>query len=682
MELMKFIFIIQLGYKEDVIFEMNRQLKTLSIDFKEQRIFDLFSRNEISNLDVIADELKVTTRSVRTYIKNLNDSLGEDIVKIIYVRGCGYKLDIKNKDVFEALLKKNNKYRPDFNYKEERIHYLFNYFLNFEGITTIDKLADEINIGRSTLINDFKRVKDIFSSYNLNLVKKQNIGMTLLGNELDKRLFILNYLYKESDKKIENSIYYNKENNYKLDVFKEEVLKIFKSENFYVTESIFKIMINYVLIMLQRIKSKKIICEYDKRFELLLSYREFELAKKIANSIENIFSCKLNEDETLCLTLPLISGNAPGFSAISEQPYVSENIDNLIENIFQRIYIKMGIYIDDDELKSSLGKHLIYTLNRLLFKINLKNLLIDDIKKNYILPYNLAKIASEVIEEIYDLKVTEDEIGYIAIHFSSFFEKNKKINTINKVAIINGIGLGIINLLTVRLKKILGPYAVIKNFSSLDIENIDLSEYDIVFTTVDIDYKNINCVVLRIDPIFDENKIKQQIQNVFYLKNTTNETYIDNYLNSNQFIIQAFIKEEGFMFLQEKNIEKCLNKMIDNLINLGYVHKKFKKDIQNREKDHPTIFDNGLLLPHATNNKSNKLHISVGILEKPLVYNDVQIKIIVLIAFPLNIEENYDLIVKVYEELLGLAQNSELVNQLSQCKNILEFSNSLMKIKG
>ena len=80
---------------------MNNSLKLPSIDYKEFKILTLCKNKEFANINHMAEELKVTTRSVRTYIKQLNENLGEDIAQIIYVKGYGYKLEIKNKEAFE-----------------------------------------------------------------------------------------------------------------------------------------------------------------------------------------------------------------------------------------------------------------------------------------------------------------------------------------------------------------------------------------------------------------------------------------------------------------------------------------------------------------------------------------------------------------------------------------------------
>ena len=174
---------------------MNNSLKLPSIDYKEFKILTLCKSKEFANINHMAEELKVTTRSVRTYIKQLNENLGEDIAQIIYVKGYGYKLEIKNKEAFELLFEENKKISFDFNVKDERILYLLDFFTEFNDVITIDQLAEQISVGRTTIVNDIKSAREILNEYNLDLIKKQNFGMWLKGNEFDKRLLLINYIY-------------------------------------------------------------------------------------------------------------------------------------------------------------------------------------------------------------------------------------------------------------------------------------------------------------------------------------------------------------------------------------------------------------------------------------------------------------------------------------------------------
>lgn len=657
---------------------MNNSLKLPSIDYKEFKILTLCKNKEFANINHMAEELKVTTRSVRTYIKQLNENLGEDIAQIIYVKGYGYKLEIKNKDAFELLFEENKKISFDFNVKDERILYLLDFFTEFNDVITIDQLAEQISVGRTTIVNDIKSTREILNEYNLDLIKKQNYGMWLKGNEFDKRLLLINYIYKDSKNDLKNSKYVNEVDTRLLKQLKTKILRLFKEDNFYATNQIFEETIKYILVQIVRIKNGNEIVEYDKRFDLLGSYDEYNLSQKIKVIVEENFDITLNEYETLYLTLPLVSGNAAPISKfMSNKPQLRENISDLMEKIFKEIYIRMGIIISDQTLRDNLGYHLEFTLNRLLFNIKLKNLLLEDMKENYVLPYNLAKISADVIENVYNLVMPEDEIGYIAIHFGSYLEKNIISNTLQKVAIVCSTGLGATNLITIRIRKIIGENVEIDTFSIFDIDKVNLSQYDLVFTTSDIDI-NSN-YVLKIDTILDESKLRNKIEKVIYLNNSNLSKNLNNVKLADNLIVGAFLHEKYFSVLKNKTISAALKNMIDKMMQDGVVGEKFKKDILEREKSHPTIFKSGLLLPHSVNDKSNELCVSIGVLQKPIEYQGIEIKIIMLIAFSGD-DQNSDLLVKVYEEALSIGQNEKYINQLSKCRDFYDLTRTLLKI--
>ena len=144
-------------------------------------------------------------------------------------------------------------------------------------------------------------------------------------------------------------------------------------------------------------------------------------------------------------------------------------------------------------------------------------------------------------------------------------------------------------------------------------------------------------------------------------------------------IVGAFLHEKFFSVLNNKTISAALKNMIDKMIQEGVVGETFKKDILEREKNHPTIFKSGLLLPHSVNDKSDELYVSIGVLQKPIQYQGVEIKIIMLIAFSGDYQ-NSDLLVKVYEEALSIGKNEKYINQLSKCRDFYDLTKTLLKI--
>ncbi len=125
------------------------------------------------SINSIANELNVTTRSVRTYIKQLNKDLGNDIAVIKYIKGQGYKLEIKDEQILNKIIDMNRKNVFSLNSKEDRVEFILNYLIELDGFITLDSLADEMCVGRTTLVNDFQYVEKVLASYNLNLIKNR-----------------------------------------------------------------------------------------------------------------------------------------------------------------------------------------------------------------------------------------------------------------------------------------------------------------------------------------------------------------------------------------------------------------------------------------------------------------------------------------------------------------------------
>lgn len=641
------------------------------IPYIESRLFKILSmciEKDICNIDLIASELDVTNRSIRNYVKQLNNDLGEDIAQLCYHKGKGYSLDVYNEEVFEIILEKNKQSNISLNSREDRVRFILEYLIDLKGVTTLDQLADEMCVSRTTLVNDFKVVKKILKTFSLNLINKQNTGMRLDEDELNIRLLILNYIYKEYRSDFSQSLYYDIINEDDLDKIKKIVLSLLKERKYYATKDVFQETINYIILMIYRIKENKKISSYEKKCEILISYEEYYIAKDIKIRLESEFGYVIDDKEIIFLTLPLVSGNAPSIENSVNSNYNIKPIEELMNKIIEEIYLKTKIVVDDEELRTGLGYHLRFTLNRLLFNINMKNILLDDIKENYTLAYNIAKIAASVIEREYEMIVSEDEIGYIALHFGSYLERNNyNLNKIKKIALVCETGLGTTKLLEIRLKKLLRPDIIIHSYSIIKLRSVNLDEYDVILTTTNLDVST-NRMILKIDVIFDEYKLKKQLENLFSLEGNNTDLSITSNL-----LAQIISNTEQFMILNNDNIIDCIDDMLDNLIEFQYINPKFKDKVKERELQYPTAFDNGLLLPHAVYDDAEELSLAIGILENSITYNDKNIKIIVMLIIPPEEKIDSDLLVKVYDDLLKIGQDTKTMDSICKCRSFYNF---------
>jgi lichenan operon transcriptional antiterminator len=165
--------------------------------------------------DEISKLIGVSSRTIRTDMKNLNDLLKVNGGGINSDKSKGYSLLIKDKKAFEKFQineDDNNPLEVNVSTPEERISYittklLFN-ALNDEQITQMD-LADEMFISLSTLKNDLKDVEKKLAKYDLKVIGYKTKGMIVYGNEAQIRYFISEHIFNNTEiQNIDNNEFY------------------------------------------------------------------------------------------------------------------------------------------------------------------------------------------------------------------------------------------------------------------------------------------------------------------------------------------------------------------------------------------------------------------------------------------------------------------------------------------
>ncbi len=114
-------------------------MSNIVLDNKDLRIINLLLNNSYLRLEKIAEELYISERSVRNYIKRINETL-EGIAIIEIDRGKGSKLLILSEEFYGIINDYNNR-QLLLNNREDRVRYIIDYFIELDGITTLDELA-------------------------------------------------------------------------------------------------------------------------------------------------------------------------------------------------------------------------------------------------------------------------------------------------------------------------------------------------------------------------------------------------------------------------------------------------------------------------------------------------------------------------------------------------------------
>ncbi|UZP03787.1 transcription antiterminator [Clostridium botulinum] len=649
---------------------------TQSLERKLFTILEMLADSKGNTLKDFSDELGVSTRSIRTYLKQLQEEIPEDIVEIVKTNNSEYKLNIKDDEKFKQLLELNRRQKQKFcqlNNPEERIDYLINRLVELNEIVTIDDLAEEMNVGRTTLVKDLKKVDQKLDEYGLVLKRKTNSGIKVEGDEINLRLIILEHIcktYNDSIILLESNNILTKKEIIKL---QEQIVMNLKENRFSVTEALINNLIRYIAVMLMRLKNNKNITSLQSQYKIIKESEEYEIGKTIKSTIEALKDKKIDDVEIIFIVMPLLGRNAPLYHEVLRNLTIGENITLLRKQIFDKVFEFTGLSLEEDEqLIQGLEYHLYYALNRIVLNIKYKNPMLKEIKEKYKLPYEVAKIAASVIEDKYQVQVEDDEIGYLALHFGTYVERaGKSFIKIENAAIVCGTGLGTAKLLIIKLKKILGEEINFKSFSDLDFTEDMASNYDMIFTLVDLDI-NTEIQIVKITSIFDESQLKGEIESQIFL-NKTNEKTND----TEQYILNGMLDKKLVFYLNKNNFMDNLEDMLDSLIKSNIVSNEYKNRVIAREKKAGTAFGGYIALPHAVDEKVNSVIVAYGILDNLIMVDGKEVGLIILLVIPSESQNSQDVIVKTYQEIIDLSSDKKIVQKLIKSKNYKEFKEVL-----
>lgn len=598
----------------------------------------------------LADLIGVSSRTIRSDMKEVAWLLRGQGAHIVAETRNGYTLAVDDEETYEALLysihsakdyKGINVVPSDYH---DRISFVIaRILLNslYNKVVKQEDLSDELFISLSTLKKYLGDIKKSVERFNLKLTTDRKNGIKISGDEAQIRYCISEYIFNRDDllnlpkNQFFNDLFPSQE----IEAIKHILLKVILKHNIHLTDIAFKNLLVHIIITMRR-AGKKNTVEYTANECLRLEQSSYFIP---AGEILDIVDQQLGVDiknEIYYLTQHFIASQK-----FIESSKNSDELKILIRSILKKIKDNTEIDLsNDDELISGITIHLIAAISRLRFNMNIRNDILKSIKTNYPLAFDMALIAGEVIEKEENVKTNENEIGYLAIHFGAALERNKLSSEMGKMAVIVcGTGLSSGLLLKSKLQRRFGGILQIKKvMSCYELDERILRQTDFVFTTVPIHHIKSEKII-RVEPImteYDLTRVEREINQVCTEK-------ID--INCNEF----FKENLFFSALEAESSEEVIEKMANGMIESGYMDESVKKSIFDRERMASTEFSKFIAIPHSLENHMDKPAISVAILKKSIVWDKERVQIVFLLGIPQRLYHTWeDIFKKIYDNFI------------------------------
>lgn len=505
---------------------------------------------------------------------------------------------------------------------KERKFYILARMINGENVS-YQKLSDDYFVSRSSIANDIISIKKRLSKDNIPLLFN-NSGSYIGGGEIDKQKII---------KRVVIDLLGNKEGKQLISLFIDSrllktIFKLFHQKlqawKLEVPENnIGDISISTAILVFRGMNGYQISWKKkDQLDSVLMQFDKYPLVYQLLKTVEESEIYHFNDTEMQYLYY-IIIGN--GFNFFMNNGQIPAEFKSEVKQLIVNVSDSLNIDLTkDSSLLEKLLVHLYQMKLRLESKTTVINPLLQEIKNNYPDLYGVVWYALSEFSENNHLVVSDDEVGFVTLHFQAAVERNKEINRILFVC-PNGIGMS--SLICAKMKRILPAAALTEVTSKHDLVKKDLSNVSLIISTVKLSEQHVP--VVNISPIMTISDMKKIASSYIDVVTKQSVEKKDEHIVIND--VGPFLK--GNIFFMD---EKVTDNIIDVLLKSGTWNdeksfESYKKSLKKREELQSTYISNGFAIPHGDPKFITKSSIAVAILDKPVNWGNNRVDIIAML---------------------------------------------------
>ena len=489
----------------------------------------LLKRDSYITIDKISEVLKVSNKTIRNDLQLVGEWLEENQLTLIKKTGVGILIEGSESaklHVMEKINEKNNT-MVDYSPQSRRI------FIGMQLCTydncRIFELSQQLFASRATIHKDILSLDDLLTTYNLQLYRKNNNGLVLKGKERHIRSFLLELMLRDNGYQLFLDIVRNEHHECDgtlvfpgLEVSDDEVHDflrcVLSSSNRYIKSLTFQSLIPALLrifVTYLRIQDKHYVHLSDDFLTELKSEPFYEETRALCDRLGNHYGFKFPEVEIRYLQLYFLAlQNSDNFN-IKEKEEAKQLTDRLLYTWSEILQLPFN---KDDRLRTAIYTHMCPAIIRFRHGIPNENPLLPEIYNLYANTFNVTKNSVQFLEEHFHSTISNDEIGYLALHLAGSIERMKKpLNTLLVTHSGNGAG----NLLREKIGAQIPEVLIVSQESFFSIYENKLEDIDLIITTIELNLKA-DIVCIQVNSLlrdYDIHHLQDAIKELYKLKN-------------------------------------------------------------------------------------------------------------------------------------------------------------------
>lgn len=575
----------------------------------------LLNQTNLITRETIAEMINVSVSSIRNDLTSIQDYVKGYGCEIDNVRGVGIKLG-GNKESIEKL-RKDLIAKVDITF-ERYLQITYVLITNRHNTVTIESLCDQFYLSRTAVLSELKKIQPWLAKRNISIEYLKGKGkIQLKGSERDLRDCLSTLIKIQTNILDQNGFLSSyqtiQENIIELlkinpKPIKDGLIELLQSLKMDYSNNALNTLIMHITISIVRLGQGK---DINDDFDIKIDYEDiYHRVSLFCNNLNQTYDVVFTDSEKKLIYSYLIYSND---LVKQESLFSSHNYKELASQIIALVEEIRSISISNEEIVNSLVLHLIPLCNRLNNGIVLRNPLLEQIKEEYPDSFGIAWMTNSIFKKQFEKTLSEDEVGYLAIHIESMLEQaDSLIDTV----IVCSQGIGISQLLAQKIKNRFKKLHVVDVISENDLSKFEASDLDLFITTFSINTKKNSIIV---SPLLLEDDV-----NRIY-------SFIDNFSTKSPKLFDE-IKLETILKCDYTNQEILFEEVEKKLKSKLYVEEGFKEDLKHRESKCSTSIGAYTAIPHANPQFVKKSVICVVTLQKPMNWGSEEVDVFFFLA--------------------------------------------------
>lgn len=535
----------------------------------------------------------------------------------------------------------------------ERQDYIIKRLIDENDYIKVDDLAEELLISRSTISSDLKHAREHIKKYNLSFRQKPNYGICIVGNEVDKRKPLCDYLFSNLGKS-EMYFDYLRSFIFQKDSLEYGIIQILKENQIEMSDIALCDFLLGLSVSVSRILTNKSLTN-SPDLTPILHRKEFDVAKQISLYITSRIHCPFNEHEINSIAIQLICKRSSRANITSQNPITKQ----LITEIFDEIQKQTLITFHDQKFVHTFSIYVETVILGILYNEKIRNPLYNELKTAYPLAYELAEITASIIQKHIHQPCSMSALAFFATLFHTAMNNHKSSK--KKVLLLCGLGGGS-NAFNSQLilERFEHQITIEKKSQFYKITDENLENYDFIISTVPI-RTNLAIPHIDISPIITQNDLNRIDDYLSYCFNSSKM----------ELLFHPKLYKDHVKARSHKGIINEFYKMLKK--QYPTIKESFKRNIQDSSF---VCYDNKLGLLKLNKPLNNNNILAVLILDQPVMIEQQESQVLILFSCIDNNNYIYNTINNI---LTNFSKDTKSIDVLLSDPSYPKFLTSIMK---